>query len=337
MTVPLRAVLVEDSPTQAQAIRRMLEADGDIVVVARAEDATTAIAEVARHRPDVVTMDLDVPKGGGQHAIEQIMAQTPTPILVLSGIIDSDAEPHAIRALAAGAVDALPKPRTWTSDGAAELRRHVRRVCGVPVIRRRQRTSVRAGRIRNTSGAVVAVAASTGGPAALAAVLRGLHGLPAPILVVQHIHPSFSGSFAAWLGGATGIPTALAEHGQEAVAGRAYVGPGDLHLRLGPKRTLLLSPDPPTLHRPSADVLFASVAEHAGAAGVGVVLTGMGDDGSDGLLALRRAGGRALAQDEGSSTVFGMPRAAQAAGAAHQMLPLEDISRAVRRAVEEAV
>src|SRR5262249_12285551 len=135
----LRLVLVEDSITQRAHLHRLLEADGDIEVVAQAADAPAGADAVARHRPDVVTMDLDLPGGGGQSAITRIMAEAPTPILVLSGVIDSAAAAPAVAALAAGAVDALPKPARWTDEAAALLRRQVRTVAGVPVVGRRRR------------------------------------------------------------------------------------------------------------------------------------------------------------------------------------------------------
>ena len=333
----LRAVLVEDSGVQAAALARMLEADGDVVVVATAADAAAAVAAVARLRPDVVTMDLDIP-GGGQEAIEQIMAETPTPILVVSGVMDSRQAAPAVRALAAGAVDALPKPRVWTERDARELRRQVRRVGQVPVIRRRPVAGPARRRpaptvIPAVGGPLVAVAASTGGPAAVAALLRGLAGTPAAVLLVQHIHPAFAGSFATWLAGVTGSSVAIARDGDRAAAGCVHVAPGDCHLRLGADGRLKVSPEPATLHRPSADELFRSVAEHARAAAVGVLLTGMGDDGAAGLLAMRQAGARTFAQDESSSAVYGMPRAAQRLGAVEEVLPLDRLAEAVQQSL----
>jgi two-component system chemotaxis response regulator CheB len=342
MTPPLRALLVEDSTLQAKALTRMLEAEGDIVVVATAGDAADAVSAVARHRPDVVTMDLDIPGGGGQVAITQIMAATPTPILVVSGILDDRHAPPAVAALAAGAVEALPKPRAWGDDDAAELRRQVRRVSRIPVIRRRPQAPRAPRRLWRpdpsvpTDGPIVALAASTGGPAALAVLLGGLREARAPVLLVQHIHPSFAGGFAAWLTSCTGKPAVIAENGMPLEAGRVHVAPGDVHLRLAPGGRLAVSPDPPALHRPSADVLFESVAEVAGRSAIGVLLTGMGDDGARGLLAMRRAGARTFAQDEASSTVFGMPRAAALAGAADTVLALDELAAAVHEAVEQA-
>jgi two-component system chemotaxis response regulator CheB len=336
----MRAVLVEDSTVQAVALARMLEADGDIRVVATAGDAGGAAAAVAEHRPDVVTMDLDIPGGGGQHAIEQIMSETPTPILVVSGVMASSQAAPAVRALAAGAVDALPKPRIWEESDADELRRQVRRVGRIPVIRRRPQAPAsvapRPGARRLDSGAIVAVAASTGGPAALAVLLDGLAGGDARILLVQHIHPAFVDGFARWLSEAAGVEAVVARHGEAALPGRVHVAPGDAHLRLRRDGRLDVSPDPETLHRPSADELFRSVARHGGPTAIGVLLTGMGDDGAAGLLAMREAGARTFAQDEATSAVYGMPRAASRIGAADAILPLGRLPQAVLSALRRA-
>lgn len=335
MARQIRALLVEDSATQARALVRMLEADRDIRVVETATRASEAVAKVAAHKPDVITMDLDIP-GGGQSAIEQIMSQTPAPILVLSARFDAGTAPPAVAALAAGAVDALPKPAKWTDADGAELRRQVRRVAGVPVVGRRPATrtasAVRRGRLRGDPP-VVAVAASTGGPAALVTLLAALDGLPAPILVVQHIHPTFAAGFATWLKEASGREATLATEGTTARGGCVHVAPPEQHMVLRPSRKLGLVDEPRSLHRPSADVLFESLASEAGPAGIGVVLTGMGNDGARGLLALRNAGGTTFAQDASTSAVYGMPRAALELGGAGEILPIEELAQAVRKAV----
>jgi two-component system chemotaxis response regulator CheB len=331
----IRVFVVEDSPTQSHALTRLLEAGGDIVVVGTAADAGEAVAGVHRLRPDVVTMDLDIPGGGGQQAIDTIMSDRPTPILVITGLVGDAGAPLALEALAGGAVEVLPKPRSWTPMDADDLRRRVKRARGVPVIGRRRRRGAQAPptSTRATS-AVVGVAASTGGPAAVAGLVRALKGVQAPLLVVQHIHPSFADGFAGWLQSASGRPVQLAR-GSEGIKGACvYVAPAERHLALGPDRRLVVASEPRTLHRPSADVLFESLARHAGRHGIGVVLTGMGADGARGLAALRAAGGKVLVQDRDSSVVFGMPQAALRAGAARDTVPLEDLPAAIRAAIE---
>jgi two-component system chemotaxis response regulator CheB len=335
-TAPLRLVLVEDSATQRAHLARVLQANGDIVVVAEVGDADAAVAAVARQRPDVVTMDLDLPGSGGQDGIARIMAETPTPILVLSGLIDGVGAAKAVAALAAGAVDALPKPARWDEEAERQLRRQVRTVASVPVVGRRRRRAAEPGPAHpREQRAVVGVAASTGGPAAVAALLRALPAVPAPILLVQHIHPSFTAGFTSWLDAEVPAPVECATHGAVALPGRVYVAPGDVHLRLGRRGRLTLGQDPPAVHRPSADVLFESIAAAASGAGIGVLLTGMGDDGARGLLAMRQAGARTFAQDEATSVVFGMPRAAHRLGAVQRLLAPEQIAKAVAAALRE--
>lgn len=332
-----RVVVVDASPTEAAALRRAMEVDGDIEVVGTARDASSALAQVLALRPDVVTVDNHIPAGGGPAVVNRVMREVPTPILIVAPA------PEAVEALAAGAVEAIPKPGTWTAAAGSDLRRMVRRVRDVPVIGRRGGARSRPADPPDGStptapdqparGAVVGIAASTGGPAAVATVLSGLVGCPAPLLVVQHIHPSFADGFADWLSSASGHTVSIARDGQQLVAGRAYVAPGDRHLLLSSRRTITLDEQPESLHRPSADVLFQSLAREAGAHAVGVVLTGMGADGAHGLSELRAAGGRVLAQDQATSVVFGMPQAAMRSGAVDHVLPLEEMAGAIRAAV----
>jgi two-component system chemotaxis response regulator CheB len=341
MTAPVRVVVVEDSLVQRKHLVLTLEAAGDISVVGEAITAPEAIATIERERPDVVTLDLVIPDGGGQHVIEQIMGRCPTAILVLSGTVRSRESAPAIEALGAGAVDAFPKPTRWTPADEDEVRQRVRSLRGVTLVRH-PRSHLRrpvptsepidSSPARTTPGSrrqVVAIAASTGGPAALATVLSSLRGLRAPVLVVQHLHADFVGGLVDWMGKASALPVRMANAGERLEPGTVYIGPGDVHLRLGPDRRVVLAEEPVTLHRPSADELFLSVAEHAGADGIGVVLTGMGTDGAVGLLALREAGGMTIAQDEASCAVFGMPQAAERTGAVVEVVALDEIATAI--------
>jgi two-component system chemotaxis response regulator CheB len=332
----VRVVVVEDSRVQRAHLVRALQADGDIEVVDEVGDAGEVLPAVRTHRPDVVTMDLDIPGGSGLHAIEQIMGYAPTPILVVSA--SSDSSQAAVDALVAGALEAIPKPNRWTAVHEDELRRRVRALAGATVLRHpRGRRSDGAARTAGTAGGtampIVAMAASTGGPPALAEVLGRLGGLKAPVLVVQHLHPDFIDGFVAWMARASALPVQPAAHGAVVQRGGVYIAPAGSHLRLGREGRLTLGAEPRSLHRPSADVLFESVAAQAGPRAVGVLLTGMGDDGARGLLALRNAGGLTIAQDEASSAVYGMPRAAVALDAADRVLPLGDIADAVLKAV----
>jgi two-component system chemotaxis response regulator CheB len=277
-----------------------------------------------------------VSDGSGQQVVEQIMARAPTPILVLSASHSAS----AAEALLAGAVDALATPSCWTAELESQLRRRVRQIRKVSVIRHPR------GALTPTPGPrpqqrgsnrqrVVALAASTGGPSVLATILSGLGGLSAPVLVVQHLHPDFTRGLFDWLARESALPVHIAEHDQPALPGHAYLSPGGLHLRLAANQRLELSGTPATIHCPSADQLFLSVAAQAGSGAVGVILTGMGEDGAQGLLEIHSQGGRAFGQDEATCAVFGMPRAAQRLGAVTDLLPPDQMAPAIRRALAE--
>jgi two-component system chemotaxis response regulator CheB len=330
-------VVVEDSLVQRAALVQAVEGDGTIRVVGEAGSADEAVQVIAEQAPDVVTMDLEMPGGvgdapGGLVAIERVMSSRAVPILVLSGHIAARGDTLTIDALAAGAVDVFPKHPRWTPDTAAALRRRLTVLSRLQMVTRRRREP--AARVPRGEGLpVVGLAASTGGPSALRAILPALAGVPAPVLVVQHIHASFAQSFADWLQDATGVPTVLAEHGVRARPGTVYVAPPDVHLRLSAARLLTLDPDPVLPSRPSGDELLRSVALHAGRWAIGAVLTGMGEDGARGLLEIRRRGGTTFAQDGQSATVDGMPRTARELGAAGATLPLADLGHALAEAV----
>jgi two-component system chemotaxis response regulator CheB len=184
---------------------------------------------------------------------------------------------------------------------------------------------------------IVGIAASAGGPVALAAILPHLAGLEAPVMVVQHLHPRFVEGFTEWMARISALPVEIPVQGRRLQAGVVYVAPHGLHLRLGFGRTVVLDADPAGRHVPSADEMFLSIARNAGAAAIGVVLTGMGDDGAAGLQAVHRAGGTTMVQDKESSAVHGMPSAAQRLGAADLVLPLEEIAAALQQAVRRRV
>jgi two-component system, chemotaxis family, protein-glutamate methylesterase/glutaminase len=351
VTAPVRVVVVEDSPVQRAHLLDVLEAERDIAVVGQAGDPLEAVALVQRLRPDVVTMDLGLPGEGGLGAIEQIMAEVPTPILVLSARVTCAA---AVESLLAGAVEALPKPERWDVEAERQVRCRVRLLSGVTVVahprgRRRPRPP------DPHRAPPVAIAASTGGPAALAEILPCLEGLAVPVLVVQHLHPQLVDGFVGWMQRVSALPVVVAADGDRPQPGVVYIAPAGAHLKLAPApgasigpvrpprtipaggRRLVLDPDPAALHRPSADELFASVAATAGGQSVGVLLTGMGEDGAAGLLALRRQGAVTIVQDEATSVAYGMPRAAGRLGAAGEVLGLGQIAGAIGNAVARLV
>jgi two-component system, chemotaxis family, protein-glutamate methylesterase/glutaminase len=334
-----RALVVDEAGTQRTHLVEALGQEGDIVVVGQLNNAAEAIEQVTQTRPDVVILDLHLPGGQSQHAVEQIMSRRPTPILILSGRLDDRHSPSAVQALVAGALEALPRPRQWTPEQGAELRRAVRLISSVHVIRH-PRGGLLNGPKKKTVPQpelqpVVAIAASTGGPSALATILSGLAGLQAPVLVVQHLHADFVAGLVEWMSRVSALPVETARSHQITRPGTVYLAPGGTHLRLGANRRLELHESPVTVHRPSANELFKSVADSARAAGIGVLLTGMGDDGAQGLLEIRRQGGLTLAQDEASSAVFGMPKAAERLGAVTEMLPLGKLAAGIQRAVRQ--
>ena len=333
---PIRALIVDDTPTNGGPLTLVLQREADIAVIGRTSTSPAAVELVALESPDVVILNIQTGDGSGQRFIEQVMARTPTPILVLSNKIKDRSSRYAVEALVAGALDALPAPDRWTAELETDLRHSVRQISKVQTILHPRGGRAKTPRSQPLPGggqSVVAVAASTGGPKALGTLLSGLEGLSAPVLIVQHLHPDFTSGLIDSLGRTSALPVEVARHGETAGPGHVYVAPGGRHLRLGANLRLELTTSPVTIHRPSANELFQSVAEHAGSAGIGVLMTGMGDDGARGLLELHRRGGRTFGQDESSCTIFGMPHAAQCLGAVTILLPPDQLATAIRRAV----
>ncbi|GAA4938229.1 chemotaxis-specific protein-glutamate methyltransferase CheB [Actinoplanes utahensis] len=334
-----RVLIVEDSATMRHHLREALAPDPQLEIIGEAADGLRAVQMTARLRPDVITMDMMLPGISGLAATEQIMAEHPTPILVVSSA-DREESFSTYNALAAGAVDVMEKPRGDDSDAdwAMRLRTSLRLVARIRVI-----THPRArldGRIPSAvpaavpvpipaaggSLSVVAIGASTGGPAALTELLRTLpRNFHPPVLCVQHIAASeqFAEAFSDWLGGQTSRDVRYAVDGTPIgrCGGQILLAPPDRHLFVR-DQLLRLSVGPPRHScRPSVDVLFESVAEEFGPTAAGCLLTGMGRDGASGLLQMRGRGAVTFAQDEGSCTVYGMPREAALIGAAQHVLP----------------
>jgi two-component system chemotaxis response regulator CheB len=338
VSAPTRVLVCEDSATYALGLKRFLEAGGDIEVVRVCGTGEEAVEAVPWLAPELITMDLDLPGMGGVRAVEQIMRSHPVPILVLSGQVRRGSA-QAVEALAAGALEALPKGHVHLDDptgpAAVALRFRFRRLATARVGVEDGAEPPRLpppGEERRNGVSVIGICASTGGPRALEILLAGLPaGFPIPLLVVQHMTPGFTEGLANWLDHRTPLPVALAADGE--LAPGVWIAPDHAHLTLEPGPSLALDRETAAgLHRPSADVLFASMAAAAGPAAVVVALTGMGRDGAEGVAAIRRAGGRAFAQDEGTSAIFGMPRAALDAGA-EPALPIGQIAQALVRLV----
>ena len=341
-----RVLVVEDSLTVRKRLVEVLSADPDIVVVGEAEDGKQAIELCRTLRPDCMTLDMMLPLMSGLAVTEYVMAYWPTPILIVSSSTNRGELFKTYDALAAGALEVLEKDAGDTPDGAWErkLVSAVKIASRVKVITHIRAKIGSVGRIAAAPAEpetlahmperrIIAVGASTGGPAAILQILRGLpQGFPIPILLVMHIGRPFGSAFAEWLNGLSPLGVRYAKDGEPLPAhGQAGVvmAPPDLHLAVRDGRLRLSDGSERNSCRPSVDVLFESLAGELAGQTTACLLTGMGKDGAAGLLALRQAGALTLAQDEASSVVFGMPREAISIGAADRGLALDDIAPAL--------
>lgn len=335
----IRAVVVDDSTTARTLLVAILRHDPDVEVVGEASDGADALAMVRATRPSVVLMDIEMPGVDGFEATKAIMAEVPTPIVIVTSRHDPRDVAVSLQATRFGALTVLPKPPGPGAPGfEAERERFlalVKALSEVHVVRRRHRRADAGPRadVADIGGdrpaiGIVGVGASTGGPAALFRFLGALPSdLAVPVVVVQHIAGGFVEGLVRWLNSETPLPVRLARHGEVLTAGHVYVAPDGTHLEVEPDGTAVLSDDPPVGgFRPAASVLFSSLARAFGPASAAVVLTGMGIDGLDGARELRASGGLVLAQDEDTSTVFGMPKAVADAGLAHGVAPVEELA-----------
>ena len=336
MSTRVRVLVADDSALFREILCRLLREDPGFEVVATAADGDEAAAAVAARLPDVVTMDLHMPDADGYSGIARIMAETPRPILVLAS---STSEAATFKALSLGALDVMSKPAP-DEDLARYgqlLRSRLRLLAGVKVIRHLRglrRPARAASRPGLGKRELVVIGASLGGPRALSQILRGLPAdLPVPVAVVQHIADGFTEGLAGWLDQESKLEVRTAADRDVLKPGRVLVAPGGRHLVVADGYVRLTDDPPIDTFRPSVNALFASAARVYGPRCCGVLLTGMGRDGADGLNALKQAGAITLAQDEATSAVFGMARAAIEAGAVDKVLPLEEIARAVVEAV----
>jgi two-component system, chemotaxis family, protein-glutamate methylesterase/glutaminase len=339
----IRVLVAEDSDTARALLIEILRDDSEIEIVGEARDGAEAIKMAGQLKPDLVTMDIQMPNVDGFTAIQEIMTTTPVPIVVISALTSLSEGEAVARALSCGALTVLQKPSGVQapdfSRSARDLIATVKAMAGVKVVRHRlQRSFVVPPRplgTRQEAFHVVAIAASTGGPAALGSLLPALPPkFPMPILVVQHITAGFVHGLVAWLNAHVSLPVRLAEQGEVLSAGTIYFAPDDYHLGMNTNFSALLSSDAPIGgFRPSANFLFESAANACGASTLAVILTGMGDDGLKGLRAVRQQSGYIIAQDEETSVVFGMPAAAIGAGVVDLVLPLDEIATRVAHMV----
>lgn len=349
--LPIRVMIVEDSLVIRHLLAHIIARDPRLTVAAAVTSAEEALQEIHRVKPDVVSMDIRLPGMDGLEATRRIMTERPTPIVVIAGAVDDPSLNISMNALRAGALSVVEKP---VGLGNAAYEEVADRICTqlyimsqVAVVRRRVvpgREPPEASAEPTDDGAgfrptVVGIAASTGGPPALAKLLGALPGdFALPILVVQHMGAAFMDGFASWLDGVVPLAVGVARDGEFPAGGRVYVAPGDRHLGLAPSGALRISAEAPIgSQRPSATILFRSMATAAGPRGCGIVLTGMGEDGAEGLAELRRAGGYTVAEDESTTVVYGMPAAAVRLGAARASLPLDLIAPRLLRLVRKEI
>jgi two-component system chemotaxis response regulator CheB len=334
----IRVLLVDDSPSVRAVLRRFFGKTGDISVVGEAANGVEAVARVRELSPHVVVMDLQMPQMDGYEATERIMAEQPTPIIVLSSRANRNQMAIAFEAMRRGALEVLPKPEDTASWQllAESLPDTVRAVAEAGSKRRPRPRKTAMPKVAAPGAPLryVAIGASTGGPAAVRELLEELGAEPpVSVLIVQHIAAGFEAGFAEWLNKELPLDVRLARDGEAVSAGGVRLAPGGSHLRLESGGVLHLDFETPPRrgHRPSADELLLSCAEHCPHESAGVLLTGMGADGVEGLLALRRAGGLTLVQDEATAVVYGMPRVALEKGAATVALPPRDLARTLVR------
>jgi len=345
----VRVLVVDDSAFMRKLISDILEEDPRLEVVGRARDGIEALKLLRELEPDVVTLDVEMPKKDGLATLEDIMALHPTPVVMVSSLTREGAE-ITIKALAAGAVDFVAKPSGRISLDMAkvgnELRSKVLMASGVNIAllaHRRAPLSLKEApqpiELRGEPPEIVAVAASTGGPKALQELVTGLpHDLPVPIVIAQHMPPGFTASLAKRLDEMSALHVVEGQDGFELMPGVAAIAPGGKHMLVEKKdgRFICRLSDAPPLHsvKPAADLLFLSVADVAGAKAVGIILTGMGKDGTEGARAIRSKGGVVLAESPETCVVYGMPKSAVEAGAVNELLPLYRIPERVKLLVK---
>ncbi|SEJ94098.1 protein-glutamate methylesterase/protein-glutamine glutaminase [Paraburkholderia diazotrophica] len=347
----IKVLCVDDSALIRSLMTEIINSQPDMTVVATAPDPLVARELIKQHNPDVLTLDVEMPRMDGLDFLEKLMRLRPMPVVMVSSLTERGSE-ITLRALELGAVDFVTKPRVGIRDGMLEYAEKLAdKVRAAARARVRQAAPAHQAPAAGQAAAAAAthaplfnnplvstekliiVGASTGGTEAIREVLMPLPPDAPAVLIAQHMPPGFTKSFAQRLNGLCRITVKEAEHGERVLPGHAYIAPGHAHLllaRSGANYIAHLSDDPPVnRHRPSVDVLFRSAALHAGKNAVGVILTGMGRDGAAGMLDMRKAGAYTLAQDEASCIVFGMPREAIAMGAADEIAPLSEMSRRV--------
>jgi two-component system, chemotaxis family, protein-glutamate methylesterase/glutaminase len=332
----IKVLIVDDSALVRQILSAILGREADITVVGQAADPLIARDKIKELNPDVLTLDVEMPRMDGLEFLEKLMRLRPMPVVMISSLTERGAD-VTLRALELGAVDFVTKPKLGVAEGLEEYAREiVAKIHAAARSRVRRRSAVPhaplvvPSAIKGASEKLILLGASTGGTEAIKEVLLDMPPTCPPIVIVQHMPPGFTASFAKRLDGLCRITVKEAQDGKRIVPGHAYIAPGGRHLVL--KRsgayylTELNDDEPMSLHRPSVDKLFMSAVPSVGANAVAILLTGMGKDGAQGMLALRHKGVHTVAQDEASCVVFGMPREAVALNAVDAQLDLGDVA-----------
>lgn len=341
-----RVLCVDDSALVRSLMTEIINGHPDMEVVAVAPDPLVARDLIKQFNPDVLTLDVEMPRMDGLDFLERLMRLRPMPVVMVSSLTERNSE-VTLRALELGAVDFVTKPRLGLRDGLMDYSDLIAdKIRAAALSRPRPRSQPlsaqapapvrRLSRLFGTTEKLIAIGASTGGTEAIRQVLEPMPANAPAILITQHMPAGFTRSFVQRLDSLCDVQVHEAENGQRVLPGHVYLAPGGVaHMKLarsGANYVIRLEPsEPVNRHRPSVDVLFHSVAEVAGKNAVGVILTGMGKDGAQGLLAMKQAGAQTFAQDEASCVVFGMPREALQIGAADEALPLSDISERLLR------
>ncbi len=343
----IRVLVADDSLVVRTLMGRLIDGEPDMVCVGEASNGAQIVERARKLRPDLITMDVTMPRLDGVEATRQIMSTCPVPIVIVTAQPVGKGTETTFRAMAAGAVDVLPKPGNEVFGGPSPEREQfigaLRCLSRVGVLTKRDVDHYQpppgsklpsvVPAVKNRRAGVIAVGASTGGPPCVRSILDSLNSRTCPpVLLTQHMSENFVPGFVSWLDSSVSLPVQMATNGALLVPGRVYVAPGGAHMSLGSRTTIRLDQGPlVNFQRPSVDVLFSSVARHFGADAVGVILTGMGKDGAQGLSEIHDAGGLTLAQDEASSLVYGMPRAAYEMGAVQGSLAPCGIAQVLRR------
>lgn len=349
----IRVLLVDDSPIALHILEQQIADAPDIAVVGKAANGLEALELVSRLKPDVVCTDYHMPRMDGLALTQRLMAEYPLPILVISVSVQNHGDEQTIFSLMeAGALDVLPKPRGGEREDLVSIKKEliskIRILSGVHVFRRplqggggkvQSVCSPEAARmIRRVPVSVVAIGTSTGGPPALQTILSQLPAsFPAPILCVQHISKGFLDGLVAWLQKTSPLRIKIAEEGERALPGTVYLAPDEHHLTMDICGVLRTTAAPLTRHIPSVTVTFHSLAESCGNRAIAILLTGMGDDGAEGLRDIADVGGITIAQDEASCAVFGMPKTAIEIGAARFVMPLTEIAARLQSLISRDV